>query len=337
MSKTVVQNLLGFFTQAAKAAPSAGINKVSSGIHEQRFIVAGASVIPEKPRQPVGTVEELMEKSQEVKAEFEKLVKDFAGKIQASGVYIAPDKLASRISQKARTDYDGKVERVVDPIRATIEIKSLGEYRRATRLFSPADNSSVVRFQDGFAKPDNDGGLRRILVNYKLSNGMIAEIQVRHAGMEKAYDKTAGLYSRIRAFRAELEDHTKERSEATTNAMSHKLHTWLDKRKKLHDDAATKAGMDAAILKRDFFFVNGFPVVKLFSPATGEYETLIPDVKSGRFVRDNRLLTVIDDPEQNVSRDVPRDAFIAKCVALVRSPEVGRIAEMPQQSLQLNG
>lgn len=286
---------------------------------KQFFMVSGIPVIPKPPRQLTSDISELYREADKVAKEFETAVQEYTRKADASGFVIVPRKEQSRTRKKAEVDYDGDTSRVCDILRATIKINSAAQYRKITNLLLPAHNSSIVRLQDGFASPDKDGGLRRVLANIQLSNGHIAEIQVRHTSMEKAFDDTDKLWKRIRDMRAVLENPEKKNlSNGQIEDLAKTLAHHEKERIKVFQAAAKK--MDNVVIDRSFFLVDGFPVMQTYDRYAKEYSAVVPDARSGNFITDNRFLPLLNDKSHDVRSDLPRDAFIARCMAIVSNP-----------------
>lgn len=287
--------------------------------NKQFFMVAGVPVIPQPPRQKTNCLEQMYADANECDAEYFHTVQEYTRKGGAAGFFIAPQKTFARTATKGKDDYDGDIARVCDIRRSTITVENAHQYRKVTRLLLPANNSSVVRLQDGFACPDKDGGLRRVLANVAMSNGHITEIQVRHAAMEKAYERTAYLWRDIRAMRGRLEAVQKDSSmsnqqiEALGKSLNHKEQRRLN----IHETAAKK--MEGVVIDREFFLVDNFPLMQTFDRYSKEYSAVVPDAASGNYVVDNRFLTMRSDPARHV-QPIPREVFIARSVAVVSSP-----------------
>lgn len=286
---------------------------------KQFFMVAGIPVLQVPPRQKTSNPVAIYVDANECEGEFFHTVQEYTRKSGALGFFIAPQKTFARTDTKGRDDYGGDVARVCDINRATITVGNAHQYRKVTNLLLPAHNSSVCRLQDGIACPDRDGGLRRVLANVSMSNGHITEIQVRHAAMEKTYERTAPLWRDIRAMRARLEAVQKDGSmsnqqiEALGKSLSHKE----QRRHNLHETAAKK--MESAVIDREFFLVDNFPLMQTFDRYSKEYSAVVPDALSGNYIVDNRFLTLRSDPTRQV-QSIPREVFLARSIAVVSSP-----------------
>lgn len=294
------------------------IKNPDCAVYQQRFIVAGASVWPVKLRQPFSSLEELCDLQKSGKKDFEAMARTIARQI-GGRLDIAPVKTMHRMKEKAGTDYNGDISRIIDPLRCSIYIKSIEQYHRAERFLSPDTNSDILRYENAFARPDESGGQRRVKANPRISNGLITEFQVRHEGMEKAYGETADLYKRIRHIEARMMQNP-NMDNAQALALGQKHAGLIAERVSIHNAAAAACGMDRVVLQRDLMLVDDMPVVKNYDPSTGEFSTLIPDAQTGRFRRDNSYLYKLDNPGR-VQKNIPREAFLARCMAMVPNPE----------------
>ncbi len=286
---------------------------------KQFFMVAGVPVVQAAPRQKADNPIAIYEDANECTGEFFHTVQEYTRKGNAVGFFIAPQKTFARTRTKSHDDYNGDVARVCDINRATITVENAAQYRKVTNLLLPAHNRSVIRLQDGFASPDKDGGLRRVLANATMSNGHIVEIQVRHAAMEKAYERTAPLWRDIRAMRARLETATQDgtMSNQQIESLAKSLNHKEQRRLTLHENAAKK--MEGVVIDREFFLVDNFPMMQTFDRYAGEHSAVVPDVSSGNYVVDNRFLSMRSDPAREVT-SVSREVFLARSIAMVSSP-----------------
>lgn len=287
------------------------------------YYVAGAPIIPKPPKQNTDSIDRIYEDSQQATPDYENIVRDAARRIgngsRSVTFKICPDKHIGRSIVKANSDYDGDYSRVCDIKRASIYFETLAEYERAERLFTPASNSSVIRFQDDIAFPSDNGKPRRLHINLITPNGHVTEIQGRLKGMEKAYKRTEDIYSHIRATNAYLDTHP----DCPTYAdLTKRVGTWQAERDRIHRQAEEKCGADKAVRDVKFFYVDGVPVVKTYKPLSGEHETLVPDPRTGTFMRDNRFLAMLSDPNRGIDVDVPEIAFRARSAAIIHAPAI---------------
>ncbi len=299
---------------------------------KQAFAMAGNYVIPSPPRQQYDSFETLYEQASQSIPVFNQLLQEYTRKSGAVSFIPSQDivKTKGRIHTKARDDYNGDYSRVCDILRTTITVNSPEQIRRLGNLLRPSNNSNVVRYEDSFSKPDEDGGIRRLLANVRLPNGHVVEIQVRHEGMEHAYKQTEDLYLRARATKARLEQtqakaETEGRSTAEVNAlllpMQKKHDHFMAQRTQIHEKAAKRHKLDELILDRNFHLIDGFPVMQTYDKHSGEFNVVVPDPKTGKYVTDNSFVPLLSDASHAVE-SVDRNIFIARSRALVASDGV---------------
>jgi hypothetical protein len=120
-----------------------------------------------------------------------------------------------RILEKALHDYDGQSSKVKDAVRATIAVDSLKDIK--TVVDTIKKHYTVVRESDRFSKPVL-GGYRDYLINVKLPNGLIGEIQLHGKPMLEAKEKRGGhkIYEQIRTL-------VNEKTSASAKALGHAL------------------------------------------------------------------------------------------------------------------
>lgn len=282
--------------------------------------IAGSPVVFQHPTQRTNSIEQIYKDAEEATAEYESMIRDLARKIgngsRSVSFAIIPDKHVGRTVVKGREDYDGAFDHVLDIKRSSIYISTANEQERAERLLTPANNSAVVRLHDGIGFPDESGKPRRMLASLEMSNGHIGECQIRLLGMEKAYKRTSGIYQHIRATEGCLKHNNIDPD--TRQFLLKKVATWQGERDRIHTQAEHKSGADKLVKQIRFCYVDGVPVAQIHRPISKEYEALIPDPATGKFARDNRFLSMLEDPARAVQLDVPEIAFRARCAALVQ-------------------
>jgi hypothetical protein len=115
---------------------------------------------------------------------------------------VIPDQLKgrARAQEKVTTEYGGDATRLTDLARSSIEYTSLADvYRGLDQLRSRFE---IVRVKDRFQAPTAEG-YRDILVNLRMSNGHVVEVQLH---LKQVLDVKGGvghhLYEEIRGIRA---------------------------------------------------------------------------------------------------------------------------------------
>lgn len=101
-----------------------------------------------------------------------------------------------RTEEKIKFEYNGDASRITDLARLSIEYDSLTQLYEALTV-SP-ESFNIVRMKDRFLKP-TPGGYRDILLNIKLSNQHIAEVQVTLTSINKVrFESGYKIYNQVR-------------------------------------------------------------------------------------------------------------------------------------------
>ena len=174
-------------------------------------------------------------------------------------------------------------------------------------------------------------GSRRILANIRMPNGHIAEIQVRHIGMEAAYKKTESIYRNARAAKAGIEVRHSTLVESgypdtLVNSIllcAHKkLNHLLGLRTDIHEKAAKRHDLDILRLDRNFHLVSGVPVMQVHDKLYDEYTAVVPDPVTGKYVVDNSFLPLIANRAEHEVTSVDQKGFIKASVNLVSDDRI---------------
>lgn len=155
------------------------------------------------PQQGSSDLTKLYEEASEAQKELYPLVTSVASKTK--GQPKLPDSLKGmeRAKQKIATDYGGDASRLVDIARASIVYTSFASVMDG--LAQCTQSMNVVREKNRFVEA-TPAGYRDILLNVKLSNGHVAELQLH---LQQILDVKSGvghkLYEEIRTLQAEAE------------------------------------------------------------------------------------------------------------------------------------
>jgi len=141
-----------------------------------------------------------------------------------------------RATEKTMADYKGDASKLVDLVRASIVYKSFPELMGGLDICNR--NLTLVREKNRFAQP-TPAGYRDILLNVKLSNGHIAELQL-HLTQILAVKSGAGhkIYEEVRKIEAIAQ--TADR--ALTGEERAKIEQLNAEAKALYDQALASAG-----------------------------------------------------------------------------------------------
>ncbi|MGF1495064.1 MAG: hypothetical protein ACFBSC_21990 [Microcoleaceae cyanobacterium] len=105
-----------------------------------------------------------------------------------------------RAEEKINLEYDGDASRITDLARLSLEYISLEELYQA--LEAVPEKVTIVHFKDRFIKP-TVGNYRDILLNVKLSNGHVAEMQLTLDEINKArFGEGYKIYQEVRGIQA---------------------------------------------------------------------------------------------------------------------------------------
>jgi hypothetical protein len=123
------------------------------------------------------------------------------GKIVKGEVSIAPLKGMQRAGEKTKEEYDGKSEKLVDVARASIVCSTI---QQALDAYSEAGKQfEIVRVKNRFQTPS--AGYRDLLLNVKLSNGHVAELQIHLKAIIDAKQEGHKDYEEARTLEAKKE------------------------------------------------------------------------------------------------------------------------------------
>lgn len=151
-------------------------------------------------RQPTNNLNEIYQKSEEAKPDFQKLIEDVALKTGGE-TKIAPLKSRERAEQKIQADYEGDASKIKDILRASIIYKKFEQVESGLKQLQQETN--VVGLKDRFAKP-TPAGYRDALINIQTQNGTIAEIQLHLEPILEAKKEGHKYYEQQREIQAKL-------------------------------------------------------------------------------------------------------------------------------------
>jgi hypothetical protein len=129
--------------------------------------------------------------------ELQNIAQEWA-KMTGGTVVLPPGGLKGRerAEEKIRMDYNGNASQITDLTRLSIEYDSLEQLYYALKALPETVN--LVRLKDRFIQP-TPGGYRDILLNLKLSNQHIAEIQLNLKSINQVrFGEGYQLYQKIR-------------------------------------------------------------------------------------------------------------------------------------------
>jgi ppGpp synthetase/RelA/SpoT-type nucleotidyltranferase len=143
--------------------------KISQGIEAR---LKGATI-----RQSVNNLDELYKQAEEADKGLRAFTTNMAKQTHGEAVLVSL-KSRTRAEEKAVADYDGDAARVLDISRATIIFDTLDDLYTALAKIDGSPNVKIVRIKDRFSNPGIDG-YRDILLNLKMPDGFITELQLQ--------------------------------------------------------------------------------------------------------------------------------------------------------------
>lgn len=127
-------------------------------------------------RQPSNNLDELYKQAEDADKELRKLATEIAKQTQGEPVLVRL-KSRQRAAEKVNADYGGDASRVLDISRATIKFDTIDDLYKALAKIDSSPNIKIIRMKDRFLKPGSDG-YRDLLLNLKMPNGFITELQL---------------------------------------------------------------------------------------------------------------------------------------------------------------
>jgi hypothetical protein len=112
-----------------------------------------------------------------------------------------------RATEKIEAEYHGDASRIFDLCRSTIEYESIGDLYHG--LDSIAHELHVIRLKDRFAHP-LESGYRDILMNVRMTNGHVCEIQLHLRQILAVKEREHKLYEVTRSLEATAKRENRE-------------------------------------------------------------------------------------------------------------------------------
>lgn len=165
----------------------------------------GRDTLGDRPLQPVGTLDEIYELAGRTKPDFDRQLTDIAGEVGATAD-LPPLKGRTRARQKIDSTEDRLDAGLTDVLRGSLVFNRMEDlYAGFQRLSGRVE---IVNVKDRFTNPFSDG-YRDILVNIRMDNGLLAEVQFHVKGIKeytetfghRVYERNRELYPRIQEFR----------------------------------------------------------------------------------------------------------------------------------------
>lgn len=210
-----LQNVAGADTAAEVQAATQNLEQVQPGQND-----------PLTPQQRSGAEQALtplVERANAAKPVFDALVTQINGLFGQTPM-LAPVKGLKRAAEKLVLEAGGDVNLIRDMLRATIVVQKLSDVQGAIEQVQ--QNFEIVRVKNRFETP-TESGYRDVLINVRMPDGTVGEIQINLPQMLAAKSEGHKLYEMARVLpegdprRAQLEElQVRLYSEAFDSAMS---------------------------------------------------------------------------------------------------------------------
>lgn len=212
--------------------------------------------------QPTAALEPLINQSYQARSGLVKFSSALANEIE-SLFDLANPKSPQRAFEKATKKYDGNCARVLDLTRGSIPVDSVEQIETADRILDPQKHSDflsswakkgyfVREYENFFFKPTN-AGLRGIVIKLEVpfSNGSyhICELQIQHVAMLDALNQSHPYHEEQRKLIDEIDPDSTD----INSSIAAKYTSLTDARRKIHDGAASTAGLDVLIKSRSSY------------------------------------------------------------------------------------
>lgn len=145
--------------------------------------------------------DDLMAKNSQAQSEFHELMSSLSHELNAKLIERPGLKSEARIHEKAKNSFNGDYSRVIDVLAASLIFKGESELLNAVEKLKA--KSYVVHMYDRWNQ-NRDDGYRDYVIYIRLSNGVIAELQLNHEKIIEVKNTIAhSLYEFIRSNQAE--------------------------------------------------------------------------------------------------------------------------------------
>lgn len=194
--------------------------------------------IAETPRQKSGNLDELYGEAAVARGHLKQLCDGIASALGGRAVVPEALKGRERAEEKIRTDYEGENARITDLARASIEFTSFKNLKAALKLIR--ERAQIVREKDRFKDPAD--GYRDMMLNVRVANGHIVEVQLHLKAILEAKKEGHDFYEVIRKLDAKAKDENRPLTPEETAQRKRAI----EEQKRLYDEAfeASEHGED---------------------------------------------------------------------------------------------
>jgi hypothetical protein len=185
-----LKNIVGTDTAAEVQAATQSFEQVQPGANDP--------ITTEQRSQAEQVLAPLAERANAAKPEFDALVTRI-NQLFGQEPKLAPIKSLKRAAEKLVMEAGGDVNLIRDMLRATIVVQKLSDVQRAIEQVQ--QNFEIVRIKNRFETP-TESGYRDVLINVRMPDGTVGEIQVNLPQMLAAKAEGHKLYEMARVLPA---------------------------------------------------------------------------------------------------------------------------------------
>ncbi len=168
-----------------------------------------AQIVPQELRQQSQDLEVLYQDAAIASLELQNIANELAT-LTAGTIVLPPGGLKGRkrAEEKIQVEYNGDAARITDLARLSIEYDSLHQLYQTLQLLPESVN--LVRMKDRFINP-TPGGYRDILLNIRLSNQHIAEVQLTLKSINQIrFGEGYQIYQQVRKIQTQAMSENRE-------------------------------------------------------------------------------------------------------------------------------
>ncbi len=250
--------------------------------------------------------------------------------LPGSEIKIGDFKDTHKIADKIEREKSGDYGLLTDGVRMTITIDNSDDLSFISNNINPKNNPQIIHVEDSFARENKENGQKRMKILMRTDTGLIAEIMVRHRGLDACDDITRTAYEVCKMLRPyefngasenEVAAEAREKIEDLLNQITSDMHALsydrffeggIDFENKSIDEIRTlcnhirrhlplslsnELGLNDLVIdyeERSFFSVAGMPVLIMPDPYRDDKMIAVrPDAESNSYVIDNEYLDLI--------------------------------------------
>ncbi|MEL6911863.1 MAG: hypothetical protein AAFO85_16925 [Cyanobacteria bacterium J06598_4] len=186
--------------------------------------------VPNPRRQNNNNLDELYQQAAAAQPDLARLTQEFADRFGGEALIPETLKARQRAEEKIAADYGGDAARITDLVRSSVIFETESQVTEALDIIR--QDMNVIRVKDRFQSPVN--GYRDVLLNIRMPNGHIAEMQLHlRSILDVKYKFGDKLYNEIRTIEADA----KQAQRDLTPAESRRIEQLSSQAQQLYDEA----------------------------------------------------------------------------------------------------